>query len=289
MRVTVLIPSHDTAAYLRETLASALAQTHPPAEVIVVDDGSRDDSVAIARACAGVRVIEQENQGAAAARNAGLRVATGDFVVFLDSDDRLLPDAIATGLAAFAAHPACGFVYGTSRAIGPDGAVLPRPPRAPVTGASYRTLLEGEALVPPSCAMFRRAAVEAVGGFRQEHFPTEDYDLYLRVARRHPIHCHNQLVTEYRRHAENASGSAPTRMIRSVHATLDAQRLEVAGDAALEAALASGRAHWAAVFAPGLPYELRGHLRRGRLGPALGTLGMLLRHDPRGLAKVLRR
>jgi glycosyltransferase involved in cell wall biosynthesis len=287
LRVTVLIPSYDGARYLRDAIETAQTQTRPPAEVIVVDDGSRDDSVAIAKSCAGVRVIEQPNQGVAMARNAGLRVATGDFVVFLDSDDRLLPHAIETGLAAFAAHPECGFVYGTSRVIDAGGAELPRPPRAPVPDASYRTFLEGKAMVPPSCGMFRRAAVDAVGGFRQERVPTEDYDFYLRVARRHPIHCHDRLVTEYRRHAGNASGNIPTRMIRSAHATLEEQRREIAGDAALEAAIERGRSHWAGVFAPGLPYELRGHLRRGRLGPALDTLGLLLRHDPRALARVV--
>lgn len=286
VRVTVVIPSYNAAAWLRETVATAQAQTHAPAEVIVVDDGSRDDSAAIANACADVRVIQQANQGVAAARNAGLRVATGDFVLFLDADDRLLPHAIATGLAAFAAHPAAGFVYGTSRVIGPDGSVLPRPLRPLVTDASYRTFLEGDAMVPPSCALFRRAPVEEVGGFRQQHFPTEDYDLCLRIARRHPIHSHNQLVTEYRRHGDNAS-SQPTRLIRSLFSTLDAQRPDVAGDAALEAAIDRGRAHFAGVFAPGLPYELRGHLRRGRVGPALDTLALLLRYDPRGLAKVL--
>jgi glycosyltransferase involved in cell wall biosynthesis len=287
VRVSVVIPSYEAARYLRETIATAFAQSHPPVEVVVVDDGSRDDSAAVARSCAGVTVIEQPNQGAAVARNTALRALTGDFVVFLDSDDRLLPHAIETGLAAFAAHPECGFVYGTSRAIGVDGAVLPRPPRPRVADASYRTLLEGDAMVPPSCALFRRSAVEEVGGFRQECFPTEDYDFYLRIARRHPIHCHNELVTEYRRHAGNASGSAPTRMIRSVFATLEAQRPELAGDAALEAALERGRVHWAGVFAPGLPYEVRGHLRHARFGAALDTLRLLLRHDPRALAKVL--
>lgn len=287
MRVTVLIPSFNAARYLRETLETAQAQTREPDEVIVVDDGSHDESIAIARSFRGVTLIEQPNQGAAAARNNGLRVATGEFVVFLDADDRLLPGAIETGLAAFAAHPTCGFVYGMSRTIDSDGAELPRPPRPHVADASYRTFLEGEAMVPPSCAMFRRAAIEEVGGFRPELVLAEDYDFYLRIARRHPIHCHNQLVTDYRRHAHNLSGNAPTRMIRSLFATLEAQRRDLAGDAVLEAAIARGRAHWAGVFAPGLPYELRGHLRHGRIGPALDTLALLLRYDPRGLAKVL--
>lgn len=287
MRVSVVIPSYNSSAYLREAIETAQAQTHPAADVIVVDDGSLDDSAAVAHACAGVRVVEQANQGVGAARNAGLRVATGDFLLFLDADDRLLPHTIETGLAAFAAHPAAGFVYGASRVIGPDGAVLPRPPRPPLAEASYQTLLRGDGIVPPSCALFRRSAVEEVGGFRQECFPTDDYDFYLRIARRHPIHCHNEVVTEYRRHGSNLSGNNPTRMLRSVFATLEAQRPDLAGDAALEAALERGRAHWAGVFAPALPYELRGHLRRGRIGPALDTLALLLRHHPRGLAKLL--
>lgn len=95
-RVSILIPCHDSARWLAATLESALAQSWPDKEIIVVDDGSADDSLAVARRFEprGVQVVTQPNAGAAAARNHGLRLARGDYVQFLDADDLLAPDKI---------------------------------------------------------------------------------------------------------------------------------------------------------------------------------------------------
>src|SRR5262245_48814013 len=88
--ISIVVPCYNGALYLRETLESALAQTVPPLEVIVVDDGSTDDSVAIARSFGNaVRVVCQQNKGVSAARNNGIQHATGDYIMFLDGDDLL--------------------------------------------------------------------------------------------------------------------------------------------------------------------------------------------------------
>jgi glycosyltransferase involved in cell wall biosynthesis len=101
MLVSILIPCHNAAPWLAETLASALAQTHPHTEIIVVNDGSTDTSLAVAQSFAarGVTVLDQSNQGAAAARNTALRAARGDWLQFLDADDLLAPDKISAQLA----------------------------------------------------------------------------------------------------------------------------------------------------------------------------------------------
>ena len=102
--VSILVPCYNAAPWLPATLASALAQTHPRTEIILIDDGSTDDSVAVARpfASRGVRVETQPNSGASAARNHALRLARGDFIQFLDSDDLLTPDKIAAQLSTLA-------------------------------------------------------------------------------------------------------------------------------------------------------------------------------------------
>lgn len=104
---SIIIPCYNAAAWLRESVESALAQTWPAIEVIVVDDGSADQSLAVARGfeVRGVRVATQANRGAAAARNHGLRLARGDFVMFLDADDLLSPEAIAAQHAALVRRP----------------------------------------------------------------------------------------------------------------------------------------------------------------------------------------
>ncbi len=286
MGVSIVIPCYNGGRYVREAVECALRQTIPPEQVIVVDDGSKDDSVRVASSVAGVRVISQENRGASLARNRGLAEATGEYVIFTDHDDRLLPDAIEIGLRAFAQHPESGFVYGFHRSIDMLGRPAPDIVRRHVADASYRRTLEGDTLVPPGCAMFRREALDAVGGFHDGTFPTEDYDLYLRVSRSAPIFCHNQVVIEYRWHGENASGVSPSRGLRSAIRTLERQRDFVRGNAELERALETGKRHWGHVFGPGVAFEAVQQLRDGELGTSLATLALALRWHPRGLLDV---
>ncbi len=106
--VSIVIPCHNAALWLAQTLESALAQTHPDIEIIVVDDGSTDDSLVVARTfeSRGVHVVSQPNRGASAARNHGLRLARGEFIQFLDADDLLAPDKIAAQVATLTRTPA---------------------------------------------------------------------------------------------------------------------------------------------------------------------------------------
>jgi glycosyltransferase involved in cell wall biosynthesis len=110
--VSVVIPVYNATKTLRRCLNAVAAQTHPPVEVLVVDDGSSDGSPSVA-ATAGVRVLVQPvNRGVSAARNTGVAASTGEVVFFVDSDVALAPDAIGNALAVLAADPRCGCVYG---------------------------------------------------------------------------------------------------------------------------------------------------------------------------------
>lgn len=109
--VSILVPAYNAAPWIAETLASALGQTHPRCEIIVVDDGSRDDTLARARAVADahpdrLRIVSQANAGASAARNHALRLARGEFIQYLDADDLLSPRKIELQLARMASAPA---------------------------------------------------------------------------------------------------------------------------------------------------------------------------------------
>ena len=110
--VTVVIPTYNQASYLREAIDSVLAQTYPAIEVIVVDDGSTDETAAVLRSYGErIRAIHQENHGAAHALNRGIREATGEFVCWLSSDDAFLPDKVALQVDAFAADPGLGLCF----------------------------------------------------------------------------------------------------------------------------------------------------------------------------------
>jgi len=200
--VSVIIPCYNQAHYLGDALASVAAKTHGRPEVIVVDDGSTDNTVEVAERYPGVRYVRQDNAGLAAARNTGIRHSTGEYLFFLDFDDRLLPSAFRVGLTALAARPGHAFVYGGWRLIGADGTVMPTPEPAQVDDDPYRGLLRMCFISTPAAVMYRRAAV-AAGGFDTAVSPSADYNLYLRLTRRWPVYCHGELVAEYRRHGAN--------------------------------------------------------------------------------------
>ena len=106
--VSVIIPTYNHAHFLPDALSSVLTQTRPADEIIVVDDGSCDNPGAVIERFPGVRLIKQENRGRSAARNTGLWNANSSHVVFLDADDRLLPNALEVGLNCAATFPDCG-------------------------------------------------------------------------------------------------------------------------------------------------------------------------------------
>jgi len=122
--VTVVIPCYNQARFLGEAIESVLAQSYRNFEVIVVDDGSTDKTSEVAGRYEGVRLIRQENKGLAGARNSGLAKSQGEYVVFLDADDRLLPKALEVGLGCFDSHPECALVSGHTRFINADGSLL---------------------------------------------------------------------------------------------------------------------------------------------------------------------
>lgn len=285
-RVSVIVPVYNGARFLAETLRTALEQTLPPHEVIVIDDGSHDASAAIAEATPGVTCVRQPNRGAALARNHGIALASGEFVVFLDQDDRLTPDAIEVGVAALSARPEAAFAYGRSVYIDAAGDPLPMVQLPDTPAASYLTLLSGDSLVPPACAIFRREAVVSVGGFRKEAGLTEDYDLYLRVARRFPVHCHNRVIADYRLHETNVCNQKVDRIVHSMKWTLADQSRAAPLDAETERVRRAGWRHWMKVLGPPLAVQVVGKAKHGRLREAVSDALLLLRYYPRGFLRI---
>jgi glycosyltransferase involved in cell wall biosynthesis len=172
-RVSVIIPVYNAARYLPAALASVAAQTHAPVEVIVVDDGSTDDSAAVA-AQPGVQVLRQANAGPAQARNAGLAVARGELIAFLDADDEWLPHKLATQVAYLAAHPEAGYVLCRMRTVYEDEFTHP----AAFNSAHFA----GEPRAPlPSALLVRAATLAAVGPFDVALRAAEDFDWFARA------------------------------------------------------------------------------------------------------------
>jgi hypothetical protein len=236
--VTVVIPCFRQAHFLGEAIESVLTQTHPRIEVIVVDDGSPDDVGQIAGRYPGVRCPRQANGGLAAARNAGLEQASGEFVLFLDADDRLLPEAVATGLRELGAAPEAEMAAGIWRLIGEEGE--PVPAAAPeVPEEAYPALLESCFISTPAAVLYRRRLFEQIGGFDPSVSASADYDVYLKTAARFPVRLHGEVVAEYRRHGANMTRD-PALIMSAEIAVLERQAPAVRDQPALQEALDAG-------------------------------------------------
>jgi glycosyltransferase involved in cell wall biosynthesis/SAM-dependent methyltransferase len=204
-KVAVVITTYNHAHFLEEAIRSVLDQTHPVDEIVVVDDGSTDDPAAVVSQFAPVRLLRQHNQGLSAARNAGLGVVRSGKIVFLDADDRLLPDAVAAGLHRFATAGTCALVYGGYHLIDAQGRVISRDFCKPVGPEAYRDMLRGNQIGMHATVMYDRVRLIDSGGFDPKLKRCEDYDVYLRLARDGTIACHDQIVAEYRWHGGNMS------------------------------------------------------------------------------------
>jgi glycosyltransferase involved in cell wall biosynthesis len=239
--VSVVIPCYNQSHFLGETIESVREQSYKNYEIIVVNDGSTDDTAAVARKFSDGKLIEQKNLGLAAARNTGLRGSNGEFVVFLDSDDRLLPNALKIGVNTLRKHQDCAFVSGYCRRIASDGSDLRfiSQPRLENGADHYQVLLQNNYIWTPANVMFRRNIFEKISEFDTSINPTADYDLYLRIAREFPVHQHGEIVSEYRQHDASMSSNY-LEMLNYVLKIFDAQGEYVKNNPAYKKSLKRG-------------------------------------------------
>ena len=177
MRISVLVAVWNNARYFRQALESALAQTRPAHEIIVVDDGSTDESAAIAESMSGVRVIRETHRGVAATRNTAMPLATGDYVAWLDSDDLWTPDKLAVQAGFMDANPEVGMTFTHQRLIFEEGVERPYW----VTDA----MLGGASPIVGTCSMMVRTSIQpAVGDFDATKSPADDTDWIIRAQER---------------------------------------------------------------------------------------------------------
>jgi glycosyltransferase involved in cell wall biosynthesis len=217
--VTVIIPTHNYAEYLSEALESVLAQDYSPLQIIVIDDGSTDETSAVVERYIqrGVEYVYQENSGPGPARNEGIRRARGSVVAFLDADDTWLPDKISLQIAHLRAHPELGLVgsagFDCDRTNRPTGVRVA--PAIEAEMAFERLLVRN--FVQPSGAIVPKPCLDAVGGFKSMRFG-EDWDLWLRIAQRYPIGFVQKPLFRRREHPANLSFEVGKRLLASYEA-----------------------------------------------------------------------
>ena len=209
--VSVVIPVYNQAQYLTSAIQSVLAQTYRDFEIIVVDDGSTDDTPYVAQQSGdAIRYIRQENQGQAAARNAGIRQAQGEYIALLDSDDQWLPTYLETMLSLAAQHPDAAAYYCCARCIDATGHELPQLAGAQLvpSAAMYQTLLRANFLIP-STMIIRQSAMITAGLFDQSQaiVGCEDWDLWLRLAQEQTFVGTATCLVHYRLHGNSCSAN----------------------------------------------------------------------------------
>ncbi len=207
-KVSAIVIMYNCAAFVADALISILAQTRPVDEIVVVDDGSTDDSAQQVQPFLryGVRYVRQENRGPSAARNRGLALSTGDVLAFLDCDDLWLPHKTEVQLRYLADHPQVGLVGGdtwwwatpTNRwTLRQRGRVPPAKMREEILVSNF--------VGNPSAVLLPRRVVEEVGGFDERLPFGVDWDLWIRIAARYPLGFVRQPVAVYRWHPHNLS------------------------------------------------------------------------------------
>lgn len=288
--VSVIVATNRTGRFLREALSSVRAQTHGAIEVIVVDDGSPEPEtiVAAAEVVPDARVVRQAPAGPSVARNVGAGLASGQYLAFLDDDDRWDPDRIAAAVARLDARPDAVLAYCGMRTIDADGRLLSGPDQVAITGRLDVARRRTGIMLPNS--LISAAAFTAVGGFHSRIRLAEDLNLVLRLAERGPFVFEPQPLVDYRAHDANTTLRHRDLVdgideILRLHRWAAGERHDAALVAALEESIRKNDrfAWWGAERAA------RSALDRRRPGAAAAELWWALRTAPRGLSDGLRR
>ena len=181
-RIAVVIPAYNAANFIRAALDSVLAQTLPAHEILVVDDGSKDETCAIVEAYAPrVTLLRQANAGPARARNLAVRTAESELIAFLDADDAWAPEKLQRQVEALRSNPGSIFCYTRSMLMHADGR---REPAPFVDAAAVKQALRSRnPSLSPSCVMVTREALLRAGGFDEQHRGSEDWQLWFRLSR----------------------------------------------------------------------------------------------------------
>jgi glycosyltransferase involved in cell wall biosynthesis len=212
MPIFVVMPAYNAAAFIAEAIESVLAQTYRDFNLIVVNDGSTDDTLEIVQKYASrdrrVKMYTQANAGTAPTLNRGIDIADGEWIFLMHADDRMRPNRLERQLAFIQEHPELTVVSSLVRHIDSKGRVIGKDNSKLITPESVEKVVSANELIGIShpAVAFRKSAVLAVGGYRQAFWPAEDTDLWNRLAEKgYKILVQPEYLLDYRMHGNSAS------------------------------------------------------------------------------------
>ncbi len=279
--ISIIIPCYNHGSYLHEALESVFSQQYEAIEIVVVDDGSTDNTKAVAEKYEEVKYIYQDNKGLSAARNTGIKNSAGDLLVFLDADDWLLPGALKLNLSFFKSHPDVAFVSGGFKSVIMDsGESIDN--TYEVESDHYINFLRNNFIGMHATVMYQRWVIKEFC-FNEALPVCEDYDLYLRISKKYPVYPHTQLIAAYRKHSTNMSSNIP-KMLRGVLHVLQSQKKNL--DNILEKkAYAAGKKIWKEYYST----ELYNNLKENKRAATSAELLVLIKYYPALATKYLLR
>jgi glycosyltransferase involved in cell wall biosynthesis len=222
-KVSVIIPAYNVEKYICETLDSVLGQTYSDYDVIVVDDGSTDQTASILKQYITkypkkIRLIQKENAGPAKARNVGIRASNGEYIAFIDADDLWLPEKLENQVGYFEKQTEqVGMVYTNAKKFDQQGIwTLPKRYRKEkVEGWIYKDLLKDN-MIPNQSVMVRRSCFDEVGFFEESLDIIEDHDMWIRIAKKYEIAFLEETLSLYREHSQGRSKATEKTMNRKI-------------------------------------------------------------------------
>ena len=205
--VSIITPVFNGERYLSEAIDSALSQTYSNFELLIVNDGSSDNSQEIIKPYLTdkrIHYFEKTNGGVASARNYALRHAQGEYIAFLDQDDKWLPNKLTLQVNYLESHNDVGLYYAKQQVVDTDGLAFSFDWPTGVTGSCLREVFQRNQITILT-TLVRKSAIDEAGFFNEALSGTDDYDMWMRILLKHPIHFDNTVLAEYRLHDTNVS------------------------------------------------------------------------------------
>ena len=276
--VSVIIPCYNHGRFLPKSLNSILQQDYSAIEIILVDDGSSDNTREVTQSYPQVRYVYQMNQGLSAARNTGIKHSKGEFLLFLDADDWLFPGAISLNVKYLRRDERVAFVSGAHFKMFVDENLI-KEDKVIVEADHYERLLRGNYIGVPAAVLYRRWAFQDLLFDLTPPNSCADYDMFLNIARRYPVLHHTESIAAYRIHASNMSSNIPS-MLETVLKVLRLQKKNLKTEAERKA-LKRGEAIWKDYYCQ----EMYQKVVTGKLKPTKEIYETLLKFRPKYLLK----
>ncbi len=258
--ISVIITSYNHGKYLGYAIESVLRQSYKHFEVVVIDDGSTDDTGLVVNQYPGIKYIYQENKGVSAARNLGIEHSSGEYLCFLDADDWLLPDALETNLGYIKTNDSFAFVSGaymfahvrypiqeisSSYKLNHEEVSLVNEPKEPVIRDYYAHFLKGNYIGMHAAVLYNRWVFDEFK-FDRSISRCEDYDLFLKITREYNVLDHSKPIAVYRLHGNNTTSNSML-MLNAALKVLEAQREKLKNAEEIES-FNEGKRLWPKVY-----------------------------------------